>query len=399
MSKNNKNFFAEKSEWAKVKDDLLGYYLAPYLQKILRTGRPLLYVDGFAGKGVFDDGNYGSPLLACLAIENALEKTRSGNGNVRAYFVEPQHFKALEGNISKFPFAKAVEGYYQDAIPMLQHLGRGANLFLYVDPFGVKHLRTDWFQRLQGAFDSTEVLLNFNSFGFFREACRVYGTELRDVEGLDEIEERSPWDCGSPSESSQILTKAVGGDFWRDIVNEYKKEQIDGYEAEARLAKEYRAVLSDDFTYVLNIPIRVREGNRPKYRMYHLTNHHDGCNLMYDNMQKRLADTFLMQHDGQGSLFDMDTENEILYEDEILSRFEDFVSMRANGQLLESVIAEFVAQEGVGLPLDSFFKRVGKMEQAGIIGLRRQPPFTEQGNPCTFLHSTKGKAVFIEKVR
>ena len=79
MAKKNNDFFVEKKAWSVVKDELLGCYFMPYVSKILHTYRPLVYVDCFAGKGKFDDGNPGSPLIAleerysfnsCAAFEN-----------------------------------------------------------------------------------------------------------------------------------------------------------------------------------------------------------------------------------------------------------------------------------------------------------------------------------------
>ena len=64
MAKKNDDFFVKKKPWSKVKDELLGCYLKPYVAKILHTRKPLAYVDCFAGKGKFDDGNPGSPLIA-----------------------------------------------------------------------------------------------------------------------------------------------------------------------------------------------------------------------------------------------------------------------------------------------------------------------------------------------
>lgn len=51
MAKKNDDFFVEKKQWSKVKDELLGCYLKPYVAKILHTHKPLAYVDCFAGKG------------------------------------------------------------------------------------------------------------------------------------------------------------------------------------------------------------------------------------------------------------------------------------------------------------------------------------------------------------
>ncbi len=57
MSKKNDDFFKEKKPWSKVKDELLEGYLKPYIQKVLYTRKPIVYVDCFAGKGMFEDGN------------------------------------------------------------------------------------------------------------------------------------------------------------------------------------------------------------------------------------------------------------------------------------------------------------------------------------------------------
>ena len=71
---NNKNFFAKKRAWSLVKDELLRCYLAPYLNKIYVTRKPLLYVDCFAGKGKFDDGKEGSPLVAISCVRDSLAR-------------------------------------------------------------------------------------------------------------------------------------------------------------------------------------------------------------------------------------------------------------------------------------------------------------------------------------
>ena len=56
MPKKNDDFFKEKKQWSEVKDELLACYLKPYIQKVINTGKPIVYVDCFAGKGVFEDG-------------------------------------------------------------------------------------------------------------------------------------------------------------------------------------------------------------------------------------------------------------------------------------------------------------------------------------------------------
>lgn len=65
------NFFASKRTWSTLKDEILISYLRPYLAKISHTGFPIMIADCFAGKGRFDDGEPGSPILIATAIEEA----------------------------------------------------------------------------------------------------------------------------------------------------------------------------------------------------------------------------------------------------------------------------------------------------------------------------------------
>ena len=64
MSKNTKDFFKKKKEWSKVKDEILACYLKPYFTKIQYTKKKIIYIDGFAGVGIFEDGTLGSTLIA-----------------------------------------------------------------------------------------------------------------------------------------------------------------------------------------------------------------------------------------------------------------------------------------------------------------------------------------------
>jgi len=66
----NRHFFAQKQPWSTIKDQLLAAYLAPYLAKLSQQGGRILVADCFAGRGSFDDGSQGSPLLIADAICN-----------------------------------------------------------------------------------------------------------------------------------------------------------------------------------------------------------------------------------------------------------------------------------------------------------------------------------------
>ena len=50
MAKNQRDFFKKKNEWSEIKDTLLRCYLPQYFQKLLVSGKPIFYIDCFAGK-------------------------------------------------------------------------------------------------------------------------------------------------------------------------------------------------------------------------------------------------------------------------------------------------------------------------------------------------------------
>lgn len=323
MSKDNSDFFEAKSEWSKIKDSLLAYYLPPYVSKILMTHKPLIYVDGFAGPGQFKDGNEGSPLIASRIIDERLLASNAACPKVLKIFIETEHCEQLRDNLASFN-PLIYERSFADLPAILEEQGvTDANLFLYIDPFGIKHLNMGLFHDLVGIYPSVEVLINFNSFGFVREACRVYGIAFDDLPE-DDLLERDPWDIVAADEVTERLTTIIGGADWQDVVDRYKTGAIKGIEAEYEVACLYSNNLKEAFKYVLNFPVRLKAGNHPKYRMFHASNHHDGAILMYETMGKEKTDLLFLQSDGQTSLFDQTIENELIDRNDVKIKLFDF---------------------------------------------------------------------------
>ena len=176
-----KNFFKEKKAWSVLKDEVLDYYLVPYIAKILRTGKPLVIIDCFAGKGKFDNGQNGSPLIIAEHMKGNIQKTPTLSGNLKGTFIEKKYSAELRRNLSGYSNTAILEGTFEENLQKILSLDKNSNIFLYVDPYGIKSLTLSLFNQIKDRnFFSLEMLMNFNSAGFLREGCRL----LKDTRGF-----------------------------------------------------------------------------------------------------------------------------------------------------------------------------------------------------------------------
>lgn len=123
MSKNNSDFFKVKNDWSLIKDKLLGCYLMPYFQKVLATGKTICYVDCFSGKGQFEYGNPGSPIIALQTRDKCLEKTKMRIDKSKAIettFVDLNYAADLQTNLASYSnyygVPNIVSGKYEEKI-------------------------------------------------------------------------------------------------------------------------------------------------------------------------------------------------------------------------------------------------------------------------------------------
>lgn len=403
MAKKNDDFFVEKKLWSEVKDQLLGCYLKPYIAKILYTNKPLVYVDCFAGKGKFDDGKQGSPLIALDIMKQGLASTKlNGSARIAPAFIELNYADDLRASLQNYPGVKIVSGSYEDEIDGLLKNKGGCNVFLYIDPYGIKALNCLKFDEFaNGQFNSIELLINMNSFGFIREGCRVMGKQLKmdDAAFFDDLIEYEPTKLDNSDKSEEALNRIAGGDYWKAIIEQYNSGQISSYKAEEYFAEQYCQRLSQSFTYVLNMPIRLKRGQHTKYRMIHATNHADGCVLMADNICNRWELMKQIQTGGQMSLFQETVDNQIINEGEIRNNVVEHFSQCSSWISLNEALAVFFVKYGVICKSGDVAKILKKLEKENRIEVIRHPEFTTTGRPSTFMTEGHGNTVSIKWVK
>jgi three-Cys-motif partner protein len=400
MVQDKSTFFGIKKNWSVIKDELLRCYLKPYVAKILHTGRPLIYVDCFAGKGKFEDGNDGSPLIALKTIEDCLNNTKSSNQDVQTFFIEKNYASELNANLSGYQNVRVVGGAYEKNITSILENRQGSNAFLYIDPYGVMDLNFNLFENdISQSLYSIELLINMNSFGFIREACRATSVTFTTPEIFDDLVEYEPV-LLQPSQQSIInLTRVAGGDYWRGIIEDYKSKSINAYEAEQQFSQSYCKRLGESYRYVLNMPIRLKRGQQPKYRMIHATNHADGCVLMYENMSKRWQLLEDMQTAGQASLFDQSVENIFIDKQQIASDLKKHVQKYRQETPINDVKAAFLTEYGVLCSPAKLTSFLQKMEKSGTVLIRREPSTTPGGKPATFFSVNSRHRIWIRSAK
>lgn len=401
MTKDNSKFFEKKQIWSEVKDELLRCYLKPYMQKILFTNKPVYYVDCFAGKGRFDDGSEGSPLIALGIINDCVSVTHARNPRVESCYIDVNYAQDLANNLSAYKNIEIVSGKYEENIMPLLEKRKGQNIFLYIDPYGIKALDCGFFDGFAKlGFFSIELLINLNSFGFMREACRAMKLSESDITQFDEIigddlVEYDPSRMDSSAQSIQTLTDIAGGSYWKSIISDFQSHNINCYTAERMFSNEYCNRLKQVYKYVLNMPIRLKEGQNPKYRMIHATNHEDGCILMFNNICTRWKRLSYIQSKGQNFLFEQTPENEIVDENYASETLKHHLEKYQRNSRLNVVIAEYLSEYGILCTPPILNEALKKFEETGKIEVIREPSLTSTGKPSRFWCETQDHKVQI----
>ena len=382
---NTREFFKEKRDWSIFKDDLLKNYLIPYFAKLLATRRDIIFIDGFAGKGKFEDGTNGSPLIVKDAIYTALSQTKYAT-RIHPYFIDYLYANELKKNLQDKSMS-VVAGDYRIEVPKILSGAHNKNIFLYVDPFGIKYLDFAIFTTLPSAqANSYELLLNLNSFGFIREGCRLMKYQFDEDDDLPDYE----YEADTSKNSIENMNKVANGDYWQKIIADYNAGKHNIFTAEDLFLEEYIKQLKRVFCYVFQVPIKKGGGRLAKYRMIFASNHPHGALLMVDNMVKCNNNIQEAAHGQQLWLFDYDYERQNCFTDL-------FPFITNNFQVLTDLYIRFYENTGIKYYTKDLNATVKKMEQENLIEIVRFPSQTPKGRHVTSLDYTKYKILIRKK--
>ncbi len=382
MKKNSLyDFFSKKRPWSKIKDHLLSWYLTPYLAKVFSGARNFYLIDGFAGPGVFEDGEKGSPLIEKEIVEKTNLSTKNKNINFNLIFVERDKklFERLKHNCGDTPWIKC----YNESIErilrqILSQLEQNAFVFLYLDPFGINGLPTNLLDLISERKDlKIEILINFNSVGCYRECMRLLGSKQFD----DYFSENEY--IGDPDRSIGRMNSILGTSTWPNVARTKN--------AEYKLSLYFCDNLRKKYKYVLNMPVRDFNNEEIKYRMVHCSNNCDGAILMADNMISKAIFNKI-------SLFSLDLEGNIVDVDSVIPKIMDFIPSTTEKPIrLNQLLLKFYEKIGIVCNSTKIKNYLKLKEKNNDLIIYRYPEKSPTGKTSEFWSEGNGKVVLIAK--
>ncbi len=276
----NKEFFRERRAQAVFKHGILSRYPTVFAAKTGLAGGRVVFLDGYAGRGEYEDKVPGSPLLLARTAERV-----AGFRAVRLLFVEknPKDFRNLEQVMA--PHLRSGDrlfcGDLRDHLPEILPLARDTPLFAFLDPFGTALDRSQLVGDLLGrpGRAPVEVLLHIS----ISTVARLGGLLRRRRE--QGVEELGPADAKTIAHVDRFL----GGTWWQEhftpVRGEADKEQATA--AALRVAAGYLDEVCDQTGYrAVRMPVRRRPDHLPKYVLVLFTRHGDGMWYFADALGK-----------------------------------------------------------------------------------------------------------------
>jgi three-Cys-motif partner protein len=250
----------------RAKHEILEKYLEAWLRILGTRHERLLYVDGFAGRGEYDEGQAGSPLIA---MRVAQELVNAGKvGEVVCIFVESdadnmRNLKEMIGLCGRtFPdvVVELLEARFDDVSGRVMNRVRelAAPAFFFVDPFGFTGVPFNTIASIM-RLPHTEVFLTFMARDIHRFLT------------APQLEER--------------FDDLFGTTRWRELAS------LRDHERENALRELYETQLRTHGGIKYSWAFRVCEDRRERtlYYLIHATNHFKGLKVMKEIMYSQGA--------------------------------------------------------------------------------------------------------------
>jgi three-Cys-motif partner protein len=254
------------------KHKILGTYVMPFAEMTgsKASGRRVVILDGFAGRGRYPDGSPASAELILKTSANAAQAV------IESVLVEkkPSDFKLLAAVVAEYRSrgvqSQALPGEVLVHLPAVLQQAEGVPLFLFLDPCGANlpfaELATILGGTRRAVWPSTEVLLNFSA-DLTRRAAGALKAGLLDHDALP------------------VMDRTCGGTWWRQCALDAHTGSAarDFESATVAVAEEYaRRLAAVGGMQAVTVPVRRRAHHQPIYHLIFLSRRAHGIWVFAD---------------------------------------------------------------------------------------------------------------------
>jgi three-Cys-motif partner protein len=184
-------FFLDLKEWSRRKLSIIEKYIGGFSNILGSRHNEIYYVDGFAGKGVYDKGEKGSPVLAA----EISEFMRTGGKPCTLFCInvekDPDNYSNLCIATNRFgKYVKNYEGSFDENIDTILFQVKSKPTVFFIDDFGVKGTDWDAVEKVIVRQDSTDVWIRFDHktvrrlYGFFDSDAKDARGKLNTLQNL-----------------------------------------------------------------------------------------------------------------------------------------------------------------------------------------------------------------------
>lgn len=181
--KHGDKFFSDLKEWSERKLNIITKYTDGFA-RILGSRNPILfYVDGFAGQGIYDDGETGSPVRIAEFSENLRKKSSSYSLYTKNVEKDPRIFCDLCNATRRFgKYVENLEGSFNKNCDGILAKIKGFPAIFFLDPFGVKGIEWETISKVISRKEQTDIWLRFDHKAILR-LCGFYDSNSNSASG------------------------------------------------------------------------------------------------------------------------------------------------------------------------------------------------------------------------
>ena len=315
-------FFKAPQAAAVLKHGILRRYLPVFVTKTGSNASEVVYLDAYAGPGLYDDGTPGSPALA-VQTARAVAGSRSSTSLVGHLIERNKKSVTKLVDLLGDDFSWVVyQGEVEEWMPEILHgLAPATPLFAFIDPFGLpisfstlldilrRGGRRSGYGRVGGA--ATEVLLNFSIPGINRVGGQLTGrgTNPKWLRARDSMVAK--------------MDAVLGGDWWQAI---WRSDDPDRVELILEGYKD-RILEGSDGWAIFDMEVSDRWKGPPSYHLLMLTQHPDGIWAFNEAISSASEEyrKFCHEHEGRLDLEPL-AQRESEWVDEIAQNIEDILA-------------------------------------------------------------------------